>query len=161
MPTLFDSPVQTSLDLEHICDFEIHFDPAQTIASPVGGTRLTVVVAHGVARGPLLNGEFLPGGGDWLTIGADNIARLDVRGTLRADDGHLVYVTNTGRAAGDPETFGRFLAGEQLTSSEIYLRSSPLFETDSPKYAWLNGIVTTAVHEVGIGHVHYRIYWLR
>jgi len=158
MARLFDTPVRDSLQVEHICDFEIEFEPLQTIFSPAVGTRLNVVVARGVARGPRLNGEFLSGGGDWITLGTDGIARLDVRATLRADDDHLVYVTNTGRHVGDDTTSARFVAGELIAWDEAYTHSSPLFETDSPTYGWLNGAVTTALNEVANDRVHYRIY---
>jgi hypothetical protein len=158
MTGLFESPVQSSIAVEHICDFEIEFEPLQTIASPAVGTRLNVVVARGVARGPRLNGEFLPGGGDWITLGTDGIARLDVRATLRADDGHLVYVTNTGRHVGTDTTSARFAGGELIAWDEAYTHSSPLFETDSETYGWLNGAVTTAINEVALDRVHYRIY---
>jgi hypothetical protein len=158
MTTLFESPVLTSVDVQHICDFEVEFQPIQTIRSPAVGTRLNVVVARGVARGPRLNGEFIAGGGDWITVGTDQIARLDVRATLRADDGHLVYITNTGRHVGDASTSRRFASGELIAWDQAYTRSSPLFETDSPTYSWLNGAVTTAVNEVALDRVHYRIY---
>lgn len=160
MTMLFETPVEDSLAVEHLCDFEIEFEPLQTFASPVAGTRLIVVVKRGVARGPLLNGEFLPGGGDWITYGPDGIARLDVRATLRADDGHLVYVTNTGRHVGDDVTAARFAGGELIGWDQAYTRSTPLFETDSPGYGWLNGTVTVAFNEVAVDRVHYRIYRL-
>jgi len=161
MSLLFDEPVLPALAVDHLCDFEIEFEPIQVFASPASGTRLTVVIKHGVARGPLLNGEFVPGGGDWITLGADGIARLDVRATLRADDGHLVHVTNTGRHVGDDTTSSRFANGELIRWGDAYTRSSPLFETDSERYRWLNGAVTTAINEVAMDRVHYRVYLLR
>ena len=159
--TVFEGPALSQIKVEHLCDFEIEFEPLQVMASPSVGTRLTVVIKHGVARGPLLNGEFVPGGGDWITLGADGVARLDVRATLRADDGELIYLTNTGRSVGDADSSGRFMAGELLTGADHYVRSSPLFETSSEKYGWLNGAVTTAVNDVAMDRVHYRVYWVK
>jgi hypothetical protein len=159
--TVFDAPVRSSIDVEHLCDFEIEFEPLQTMPSPAVGTRLTVVIARGVARGPLLNGEFVPGGGDWISLGTDGVARLDVRATLRADDGSFVYVTNTGRSVGNGTSFERFLAGDVLTGDSHYIRSSPLFETGSEKYGWLNGAVTTAINDLAMDRVHYRVYWVK
>jgi hypothetical protein len=155
---LFSLTPDASIGVEHICDFEIFFQPMQTISSPSGVTRVTLVVESGTARGPLLNGEFLPGGGDWITFGADSIARLDVRATIRADDGHLVAVTSTGRHVGSDDSVVRYAAGELIEWDQAYTRSAPLFETDSPRYRWLNGIAAVAVNEVAVDRVHYRVY---
>ena len=39
----------------------------------------------------------------------------------------------------------RIARGEQVPPSDSYLRTVPFFETSSPKYAWLNKIVSAAV----------------
>ncbi|MGH9112140.1 MAG: DUF3237 family protein [Acidimicrobiales bacterium] len=86
----------------------VDFGPMQLLTTPMG-TRLNYVVKQGVVDGPMLRGELLPGG-DWVLVGSDGVARLNVRATLRTDDDQLVYVTNTGR-------------------DEAYARPVPLFET--------------------------------
>ena len=57
----------------------------------------------------------------------DGIGELDVRGTFKTDDGALIYMTYKGVVArGD--------AG-------LYWRVTPVFNTASEKYDWLNHIV--------------------
>jgi hypothetical protein len=145
------------IELRHLCDFSIDFDPIQYI--PTGtGVRANYVIKEGVVTGERFNGELVSGGGDWVLVGNDQVARLDVRATIRADDGELVFVTNTGRIDLSGGIAERLLAGERLAPSDFYARSSPLFETGSEKYGWLNSIVTVALNGLAPEHVDYEIY---
>lgn len=119
---------------------------------------MNFAVQRGLCRGERLNGNFLRNSGDWLTFGTDNIGRVDVRATIETEDGELVYMTNTGRIVLSDETIGRLGSGEHLARDELYARSSPLFETGSDRYAWLNGIVTVAINEIALDHVDYRVF---
>ncbi|BDX30861.1 UPF0311 protein [Mycobacterium antarcticum] len=146
--------------LEHLLDIRIAFEPVQIFATPIG-TRLTYVVSHGRCEGPRVAGDILPGGGDWILFGSDNVARLDVRGTLRTDDGAHVHLTNTGRVQMTPAASARFAAGELIRHDEMVARSSPLFDTDDPRYRWLNAIHTVAINQVSLTEVHYRVFAVR
>jgi hypothetical protein len=65
---------------------------------------------------------------DWLNIGADGTAAVEVRVLLETDDGALVYVQYTGRFT--------------LATQTAY--AAPLFLTGDERYAWLNGIQAVA-----------------
>jgi hypothetical protein len=158
--TLLDLPMQSALPVEHLFDFVIHFDPVQVMRTP-RGTRMTYVVRGGEILGPRVRARFLRGGGDWITIGADRIAHLDVRATAETDDGDLIFVTNTGRAPITDGISKRLFAGEFIAWTEMFARSAPLFETGADRYAWLNGTVTVAVNEFSLRQVNYRVYALR
>lgn len=41
----------------------------------------------------------------------------------------------------------RLASGEVVDASEYYFRTTPIFETGSPDYKWLNGIVAIAAGE--------------
>ena len=94
MPSL---AIEPPVPLEHLCTFRIDFVDTHVQRTPLG-TRVTYVIGGGRCEGERVHGEFLPGGGDWVLLGADRIARLDVRALLRTDNGALVSITNTGRA---------------------------------------------------------------
>ena len=143
--------------LDHLLDIRIEFDPVQIFDTPVG-TRLTYVVRRGRCEGPRISGDILPGGGDWILFGTDRVARLDVRGTLRTDDGAHVHITNTGRVHMDADTAARFAAGELIRHDQMVARSSPLFDTDDERYRWLNAVHTVAINEVSLTEVHYRVF---
>ncbi|MEU8248333.1 DUF3237 domain-containing protein [Nonomuraea sp. NPDC048916] len=159
--TLLDAdPAATAFAVEHLCDFAIEFQTMRTLATPAA-TRMIAVIGHGTVDGPRLRGEFLAGGGDWITIGTDGVARLDVRATIRTHDDELVYVTSTGRATLPGEAVNRLMAGETIAWNQMHARSAPLFETGADSYAWLNSTVTMAVNELSLNHVDYRIYSIR
>ena len=99
------------IDLRHLCDLSIEFDPIQYIPT-AAGVRANYVIKEGVVTGERFNGEFIPGGGDWVVVAGDQIARLDVRATIRADDGELVFMTATGRIDLGDGIGGRLLGGE-------------------------------------------------
>jgi Protein of unknown function (DUF3237) len=149
-----DCPVP---QLTHLTDIELSISAVHLDAAPLG-TRLTYVIGGGRCDGPRLSGDFLPGGGDWVLLGADAVSRLDVRATLRTDDGALVHVTNIGRVRIDAAAIDRFRAGELISHDQMYGRSSPLFETGDERWAWLNGTYTLAVNEVSLTAVHYRVF---
>jgi Protein of unknown function (DUF3237) len=85
-----------------------------------------------------------------LTAGlvrADGSSQQDVRLLLRTDDGALVLMTYRGVRHASPEVTARIARGERVTASDYYLRTAPFFETSSPKYAWLNKIVSIGMGE--------------
>lgn len=88
-------------------------------------------IAQGRWTGERLNADIVAPGGDWAIPSTDgSIMLLDVRQTLRTDDGALVYVTYQGRCDRGRGTY----------------TVAPTFETDDERYAWLN-----AVQAVGQG----------
>lgn len=155
--SLFEMPMLSQVDVEHLCDFSIDFQAMQTFATP-RGMRLTAVIKSGRVEGPRIRGEFLPGGGDWIVVGQDRVAVLDVRATIRTDDGEHIFVTNSGRVSIPAETAARFYAGDMIRWHEMFARSAPLFETGAANYAFLNSAVTIAINELSMSHVNYRIY---
>lgn len=111
------------------------------------GTRTIVEVTGGRFEGPRLKASVQPPAGDWITNRADGTYKLDVRITLRTDDGALILVTYNGVG--------------QTTAAGASLRMAPLFETGDPRYAWL-----TRLQAVGVGErvgtaVRYDVYALK
>ena len=153
---LNDMPLVSELPVEHLCDFSVDLEPAQLIATPVA-TRMTFIAKGGRVEGPRLKGEILPGGGDWLVVGSDQIGRIDVRATLarrrRADPLH-------GRRRHQLPADGlqRLAAGERLPFEDTYVRTTPKFESGDERYAWLNSLVCVGYNELSPDHIDYRIY---
>lgn len=152
-----DLGIDAAPALEHLLDIRIAFDAVQIFETPVG-TRFTYVIGDGRCEGPRIAADVLPGGGDWILFGTDRIARLDVRATLRTDDGAHIHLTSTGRVSMPPEAAARFAAGQLIRHDEMTARSSPLFDTGDERYCWLNGVHTVAINEVSLQAVHYRVF---
>jgi len=111
------------------------------------GTRTIVQVVGGRLEGPRVKASVQTPAGDWITNRADGSYRLDVRLTLKTDDGALILVTYNGIG--------------QTTDAGASLRIAPLFETGDSRYVWL-----TRLQAVGVGErvgtaVTYNIYALK
>jgi Protein of unknown function (DUF3237) len=135
-------------------------DSQQLGESPVGGRRI-VYVKGGQFAGAGLKGQVLPGGGDWVVVRKDGASQLDVRITLRTDDGALIYVTYRGISTMTPEMRQRILKGEAVNPSEYYFRTTPVFETAAEKYVWLNKLVAVGVGRRTRTGVEYSVYAIR
>src|SRR5690242_1264771 len=111
------------------------------------GTLTIVQITGGRFEGPRVKASVQTPAGDWITNRPDGSYKLDVRLTLRTDDGALILVTYNGIG--------------QTTNAGASLRIAPLFETGDSRYVWL-----TRLQAVGVGErvgttVKYDIYALK
>src|SRR5579862_9020454 len=114
-----------------------------TVATPQGigavphGTRRTVPITGGDFEGPRLRGFVLPGGSaDWLLLRADGVLELDLRATLRTDDGALISMRSFGLRHGPADVIAALGRGEAVDPSRYYFRTTPRFETSHPSYSF-------------------------
>lgn len=136
---------------------EIRVD-LQIIGDTPAGHRRVYPIKGGWFKGPNLQGEVLPGGSDAFLVRPDGSATLDVRATLKTDDGALIYVTYQGRMHHVPSLEAKLINGKSVPWSDYYFRVAPLYETASEQYAWLNQIVAIGVGEVDLEGVSYSVY---
>jgi len=121
-----------------------------TVAEPLSvgaiaaGQRRIINITGGSFSGPRLSGVILPGGADWQIMRTDGITEVEARYTLQTNDGALIYVVNRGLRHGPEEVMARLAAGETVDPALYYFRTTPAFETGSPEYRWLNGVVAVA-----------------
>lgn len=113
-------------------------------ATPAGQRRIAHVTG-GAFKGERLSGTIHAApGGDWILVRPDGATVLDVRITLETDDQQLIYMTYRGIRHGPAEVMARLAKGEAVDPASYYFRTTPAFETASPKYDWLNRIVALA-----------------
>jgi len=146
------------LKTELLYEVSVDLEEPQEVGATPHGVRRVYCVKGGTFEGPKLKGEVLPGGGDWFLFRPDGAGELDVRATVRTDDGHLIYTYYRGILHAPPEVMQRILAGEAVDPSEYYFRTAPYFETASEKYGWLNRIVAVGVGRVIPNGVSYTVY---
>ncbi|GFG63890.1 UPF0311 protein [Mycobacterium kubicae] len=150
-------PSVDALPAEHLFDMHVDLQPAQIIATAVG-LRMTFITTGGTIDGPRLAGEILPGGGDWLLVGSDGTGRVDVRATIRTRDDALIHCETRGIIKVPAGALDRLAAGETVSFTESYIRTTPTFETADERYAWLSGLVTLGYNILSPNHIDYRIY---
>jgi|APSaa5957512622_1039677.scaffolds.fasta_scaffold46287_3 hypothetical protein len=146
---------------EFLCELKANLVlPPQMVGQGPHGTRLIFNVSGGTVKGPKLNGKLLPGA-DWVLIRPDGAAQLDVRGTIRTDDGQLVNIYYRGISLIPSELSRRIASGKKVNSSDYYYRITPVFETGAQKYRWLNKVISVGVGTLGKDFVSYRIYVIK
>ena len=123
---------ETSLPVEYLFTMKGTLATPDIVENGPQGTRTIVPVTGGEFEGPRLRGRVLLPAGDWLTSRPDGSGKLDVRLTLKTDDGAVVFMSYNGIIRRSAEGF--------------YLRTAPLFETSDTRYTWLN-----AIQAVGVG----------
>jgi hypothetical protein len=144
--------------LDHLLDMHVDLEPPQLVGATPCGTRQIFIVKTGTFDGPNLKGEVLPGGGDWATARSDGCIQLDVRATLRTDDGALIYTYYTGIIGDAMKTAGRVFGGEDVPLGEYYFYTNPMFQTSAEQYEWLNGTVCLGRGRIVPGGVEYRLW---
>ncbi|MEI6200704.1 MAG: DUF3237 domain-containing protein [Enhydrobacter sp.] len=133
----------TELLSAHLFTLTLDVDSNMTdVGETPYGRRRIATVKGGRFEGEELRGTVLPSpGGDWLLQRRDGILMLDVRLTLKTDDGALVYMSYRGMRHGPAWVIEQLNKGEKVDPSQYYFRATPYFETASEKYRFLNRIV--------------------
>lgn len=96
------------------------------------GDRMIYEVESGTFVGERLTGVMHgTSTADWLTIGPDGTATLDVRSVLLTNDAAYVYLHYSGRV-------------DVSNGFDAPLYAAPLFETGDDRYRWLNRVQAVA-----------------
>ncbi len=150
------------LNTEYLFTMDISVGAPQGVGD-AGRHELRIVpVTGGTVTGPALSGEILGGtSADWLRVEPDGTAHIDVRLTIRAASGGLVYVQYAGIRTGAPEVLARLAKGEVVDPSEYYFRVGLRFETGAKELAWMNRIIAVGVGARPPSGPRYDIYAVR
>lgn len=121
-----------AIDLVPLCTLKVQLKPPIEIGPAVFGSRMIFEVAGFELEGERVRGTMEgAAAADWLLVGPAGEASLDVRATMRTNDGALVYVAYSGRF-----TFDGTLP--------VTIYAAPRFETSDERYRWLNHIQAVA-----------------
>lgn len=127
--------------LKHSFTIEIKVDkPVVVSNSNSHGKRQLIPILSGSVSGEL-KGHVMPGGVDSQFVDSAGVCRLSARYALQVEQG-TVYVENNGIRI-IPEEYKDQLFGndmrffDELLPSQIYFRTVPVFEVDSPELHWL------------------------
>jgi hypothetical protein len=146
--------------LQPLFDIVIDLDPRVVFGPGPIGQRVLFGAAGGTFVGDDLHGEVVPGGGDWALFRSDGSMVVDVRLTLRTDDGALIYMSYGGRYVtpvearadmADPE------ARHLVDPARYYFRTNPVFETGSERYAWVNDVMCVGAGYIVDGGIAYKV----
>ena len=150
----------TPLEHQHLMTLTLAVDFAGMIdigAVPVGRRRIAPVTG-GRFAGPRLAGSVLPGGADWVINRADGVMLIDVRLTLKTDDGAPIYLAYQGRFAATSEAMARFGKGALLAPGEYSLAITARLECGDTRYDWLNDLVIAGTGEQTLAGPIYSLF---
>lgn len=135
--------------LEFLAEVEAELAPAHMLLDAPYGGRLIVDVTAARVEGPRLRASLLgSAAADWVTVSPDGrTGALDVRATLKTDDGAILFSEYRGRVHFGADGLHRVF-------------TSPRYETGDPRYAWLNGLqcVGKGISSMKERRLRYRLY---
>lgn len=112
------------------------------------GKRVLYPIKGGSFEGPKLKGKVRAFGADWV-LRLDSITtKLDVRLLLETEDGQMISNTYTGIVYNNP-------------NGTTYWRTTPVFETNSKKYEWLNYLLAVGVGSFSKEGVSYEVFAIK
>jgi len=119
-----------AIDLVPLCTLRLQLKPPIPVSAGPAGTRLIVELVSAQVKGDRLHGELLgAAAADWMIVGPEGTAMVDVRATLQTHDGAIIFVRYNGR-----------MDASQGLRFPMTAYVAPLFETGDERYAWLNRI---------------------
>jgi hypothetical protein len=127
----------TKVSTEYLMTLYAPLDSTQEIDSSLDVNNIR---PGGWVKGPRISGTLLAPMGDWSHALPSGVFRLDVRGTIKTDDGALIYISYNGIYQASEEADARASKGEVLTSKDIYFVIAPTLQTSAKKYEWLNAV---------------------
>lgn len=122
------------IKLKPLGEMDVQLGERMDVGDGPKGHRVVIDVLSVKLTGDKINAELAANdGADWLTV-SDNgtLGALDVRLTLKTNDGALIYVEYCGRM--------------DIASGVIAV--APTFQTGAPQYSWINRIQAVAAGAV-------------
>lgn len=123
--------------LEYAFTTRVEVAPPIELGETGSGRRRFIAITGGRISGPMLNGEVLPGGGDWQTILPGGVASLEARYFLKAADGTVVEVENLGVRVASPEVTDQLARGLEVDPTSYYFRTTPRFTVRAGPHDWM------------------------
>ena len=148
---------------EYLFTMDIAVGAPQMVGKGPDGHDLRIVpVTGGSVTGPAMQGEVLGGtAADWLRVEADGTAHMDVRLTIKAASGALIYAQYSGVRTGTPDVLARLGAGGAVPPGDYYFRTAIRFQTAAPELLWMNRVLAVGVGQRPPSGPRYDVYAVR
>jgi Protein of unknown function (DUF3237) len=133
------------LESEFLYKITLTLDAPTDIGKLPIGKRVIYPVKGGTFEGPKIKGKVRAFGADWVLRLDSVTTKLDVKLLLETDDGQVISNTYTGIVYNKPD-------------GTTYWRITPVFETSSKKYDWLNYLLAVGVGSFSKEGVSYEVF---
>jgi hypothetical protein len=118
-----------AIELVPLCTMRLTAKPPVEVGAGPAGTRMVLDETSVQVHGDRLRGQLEGTASDCVLVGPGGTGTIDVRVTLRTDDGAAIFVQYQGRID--------LAQGFQFPLTAYV---APRFETGDERYAWLNRI---------------------
>lgn len=115
------------IELIPLCTAVVDVAPPLGVGAGPAGNRSIGEIRSVQLEGERMKASLAGAAADWMAVNG-TIGAIDVRMTLRTDDGALIYV----------QYGGRLDLANRANGLHAYV--APVFETGDERYAWLNAI---------------------
>jgi hypothetical protein len=88
------------MELVHEFTYRAQLDAPLVIGPGPVGMRMVVNVSGGTVTGKRIEGSVIGPAGDWLVLGSDAFARIDVRAQIRTSDDAILALSLVGLLEG-------------------------------------------------------------
>jgi hypothetical protein len=146
-------------------EFAMRIEADLEVGQPIDEGMQIVNVPGGRVEGPGVSGEIVPPTADWLGVDPDGLMRLDVRMSVKMENGDYIYITYTGRIVPNDALAQGIESGNTVQGSDIYFVNNPVVRTGSKKYGWMNKAMFVGrnasvrfASEEKLGQVVYEVY---
>ena len=147
------------MNLIYECTYRAELDTNRLMVGPGPfGMRVVSTVVGGWCKGERLNGSLKGAAGDWMLIGNDGFARLDVRGQIVTSDSAVVLITYTGLLEMNQKVTSA--AGGETQFEDQYFRTHIRMESGAPSYSWVNTSAFVGRGRIVQAAVEYEVYRL-
>jgi hypothetical protein len=132
-------------------------DRTEPIGATSQGAR-AIGYVNGRFEGPGIKGTIQAC--DWFLTRSDGVGEADVRGTMKTDDGALIYMRYNGLL--DMRQAAIAAGGSTPTRGTCQVRTAVRFETGAERYRELNNVQAIGIGEISFdtGRIKYNIYAL-
>lgn len=127
------------IELVPLCTAVVEVAPSLAVGDTPAGARSIGAFLSVTVEGERLHATLVEGSGaDWMARAGD-LGLIDVRMTVRSDDGALIYIRYGGRLD---------LSNPAGGMTAVV---APTFETGDPRYAWLNRLQAIGKGKLSVG----------
>jgi Protein of unknown function (DUF3237) len=81
-----------AIELVPLCTIRVQLKPPIEVGTGPAGTRMIFELASAEVKGDRLRGELGAAAADWAVLGPEGTGTLDIKWTLRTDDGATILV---------------------------------------------------------------------
>lgn len=148
--------------MELVHEFTLHATLGETFRMGGGptGARAVASVVGGSVEGERISGELVGPGADWVVMGADGYAQIDVRTQIRTTDGADLYLAYNGSLElNEVATAALFSDGaSEYGDNEWFVHAR--LEAGAERYLWVNRTLFVGHGRAVSDGVEYRVHRL-